>query len=147
MGNDWFTGILTAAVTGWEVGSESIISQSIDGSTDEVTLAFGNADRVMVQVANDTQLRRVCRTVTVSCGRCDGDERHSAATVGGVRDRLAVGCGAGVRAAGFGYSVGVDAELSGGVGVADMLEAVRAGWLRGYAWIAGDGHDALSGQR
>jgi hypothetical protein len=40
-----------------EPGSEAIITQSIDGSTDDVTLTFGNADRVMVQLANDTQLR------------------------------------------------------------------------------------------
>jgi hypothetical protein len=40
-----------------EQGSEVLMSQSIDGSADDVTLAFGNADRVMVQVANDTQLR------------------------------------------------------------------------------------------
>ena len=39
-----------------EPGSEAILTQSIDGSTDDVTLTFGNADRVMVQVANDTQL-------------------------------------------------------------------------------------------
>ena len=40
-----------------EPGSEAILTQSIDGSTDDVTLTFGNADRVMVRVANDTQLR------------------------------------------------------------------------------------------
>lgn len=33
------------------------VSQNIDGSSDDVTFRFGNADRVMVQVANDTQLR------------------------------------------------------------------------------------------
>ncbi len=40
-----------------EPGSTAIVTQSIDGSTDDVTLTFGNADRAMVQVANDTQLR------------------------------------------------------------------------------------------
>ena len=40
-----------------EPGSDAIVTQSIDGSTDDVTLTFGNADRVMVRVANDTQLR------------------------------------------------------------------------------------------
>jgi hypothetical protein len=40
-----------------EPGSDAILTQSIDGSTDDVTLTFGNADRVMVQLANDTQLR------------------------------------------------------------------------------------------
>jgi len=40
-----------------EPGSDAIVTQSIDGSTDDVTLTFGNADRVMVQLANDTQLR------------------------------------------------------------------------------------------
>ena len=40
-----------------EPGGDAIVTQSIDGSTDDVTLTFGNADRVMVQVANDTQLR------------------------------------------------------------------------------------------
>ena len=40
-----------------EPGGGALVTQSIDGSSDDVTFAFGNADRVMVQVANDTQLR------------------------------------------------------------------------------------------
>ncbi|MEI9971047.1 MAG: hypothetical protein WDO73_02785 [Ignavibacteriota bacterium] len=32
------------------------VTQSIDGSTDDVSLSLGNADRVMVRVANDTNL-------------------------------------------------------------------------------------------
>ncbi|MCX6627721.1 MAG: hypothetical protein NTW28_08845 [Candidatus Solibacter sp.] len=40
-----------------EPGAGVMITQNIDGSSDDVTFAFGNADRVMVQVANDTQLR------------------------------------------------------------------------------------------
>jgi hypothetical protein len=40
-----------------ETGGGALVTQSIDGSSDDVTFAFGNADRVMVQVANDTQLR------------------------------------------------------------------------------------------
>lgn len=38
-------------------GSSTIVAQSIDGSTDDVMLTFGNADRAMVQLANDTQMR------------------------------------------------------------------------------------------
>ena len=41
-----------------EPGAGVMITQNIDGSSDDVTFTFGNADRVMVQVANDTQLRR-----------------------------------------------------------------------------------------
>lgn len=40
-----------------EADSQLLLSQSIDGSSDDVTLSLGNADRVMVQLANDTQLR------------------------------------------------------------------------------------------
>ncbi len=36
--------------------SGALLQQSIDGSADDVTFSFGNADRVMVQVANDTNL-------------------------------------------------------------------------------------------
>jgi hypothetical protein len=37
-------------------GSDTLISQSIDGASDDVRFTFGNADRVMVQLANDTDL-------------------------------------------------------------------------------------------
>jgi hypothetical protein len=40
-----------------EPGASALMTQSIDGSSDDVSFSFGNADRVMVQVANDTQLR------------------------------------------------------------------------------------------
>jgi hypothetical protein len=36
--------------------SAALITQSTDGSTDDAQFSLGNADRVMVQVANDTQL-------------------------------------------------------------------------------------------
>ena len=36
--------------------SAALITQSTDGSSDDASFSFGNADRVMVQVANDTQL-------------------------------------------------------------------------------------------
>jgi hypothetical protein len=38
--------------------SEVMISQSIDGSADNVQFSFGNADRVMIQCANDTELKK-----------------------------------------------------------------------------------------
>jgi hypothetical protein len=41
-----------------EVGSNVLISQSIDGSSDNVQLVFGNADRTMVRLANDTDLNK-----------------------------------------------------------------------------------------
>lgn len=40
-----------------EPGSDVLMAQSIDGGTDEVQFALGNADRVMVQLANDTELK------------------------------------------------------------------------------------------
>ena len=40
-----------------EPGSDVLISQSIDGSSDDVQFAFGNADRVMIRLANDTELK------------------------------------------------------------------------------------------
>ena len=40
-----------------EQGSGALVTQSIDGSSDDVGFTFGNADRVMIQVANDTQLQ------------------------------------------------------------------------------------------
>jgi hypothetical protein len=40
-----------------EPGSDVLIQQSIDGSTDDVQFAFGNADRLMIQLANDTELK------------------------------------------------------------------------------------------
>lgn len=36
--------------------SDVLVSQSIDGSSDDVRFTFGNADRVMVKLANDTDL-------------------------------------------------------------------------------------------
>jgi hypothetical protein len=39
-----------------EPGSDVLMSQSIDGSSDDVQFAFGNADLVMGEVANDTDL-------------------------------------------------------------------------------------------
>jgi hypothetical protein len=39
-----------------EPGSDVLMAQNLDGSTDDVQFAFGNADRVMIQVANDTDL-------------------------------------------------------------------------------------------
>jgi uncharacterized protein (DUF2141 family) len=38
-------------------GSSVLVSQSIDGQSDDVQFTFGNADRVMVQLANDTELK------------------------------------------------------------------------------------------
>ena len=40
-----------------EQGSDVLISQDIRGSSDSVRLTFGNADRVMTQLANDTDLK------------------------------------------------------------------------------------------
>ena len=40
-----------------ESGSDVLMSQTIDGSTDDVQFAFGNADRVMLALANDTELK------------------------------------------------------------------------------------------
>jgi hypothetical protein len=40
-----------------EPGSDAIISQDIKGSSDNVRFTFGNADRVMTQLANDTDLK------------------------------------------------------------------------------------------
>jgi hypothetical protein len=38
-------------------GSDTLVSQSIDGSADDTQFRFGNADRVMVRLANDTELK------------------------------------------------------------------------------------------
>jgi hypothetical protein len=40
-----------------EPGSDVLISQDLKGSSDNVKLAFGNADRVMTALANDTDLK------------------------------------------------------------------------------------------
>src|SRR5579884_4303801 len=40
-----------------ESGSDVLISQDIKGSSDNVRFTFGNADRVMTQLANDTDLK------------------------------------------------------------------------------------------
>jgi len=40
-----------------EPGSDVIVSQDIKGTADNVKLTFGNADRVMTQLANDTDLK------------------------------------------------------------------------------------------
>jgi hypothetical protein len=40
-----------------ETGSDVLISQDIKGSSDNVRFTFGNADRVMTQLANDTDLK------------------------------------------------------------------------------------------
>ncbi len=40
-----------------EPGSDAIISQDIRGTADNVQFTFGNADRVMTQLANDTDLK------------------------------------------------------------------------------------------
>lgn len=40
-----------------EPGSDAIMSQDIKGSADNVTFQFGNADRVMTALANDTDLK------------------------------------------------------------------------------------------
>src|ERR1022692_3261840 len=40
-----------------EPGSEVIVSQDIKGTADNVQFTFGNADRVMTQLANDTDLK------------------------------------------------------------------------------------------
>ena len=40
-----------------EPGSDVLISQDIKGSSDNVRFTFGNADRVMTQLANDTDLK------------------------------------------------------------------------------------------
>jgi hypothetical protein len=37
-------------------GSDELISQNIDGASDDVRFTFGNADRAMVKLANDTDL-------------------------------------------------------------------------------------------
>ena len=39
-----------------EPGGDVLIQQSIDGSSDDVQFTFGNADRVMIRLANDTDL-------------------------------------------------------------------------------------------
>lgn len=41
---------------GQQGSSDVLVSQSIDGRSDDVSLTFGNADRVMVKCANDTNL-------------------------------------------------------------------------------------------
>jgi hypothetical protein len=40
-----------------EPGSDVLISQDIKGASDNVRFSFGNADRVMTQLANDTELK------------------------------------------------------------------------------------------
>ena len=40
-----------------EAGSDVLISQDIKGASDNVRFAFGDADRVMTQLANDTDLK------------------------------------------------------------------------------------------
>ena len=40
-----------------EPGSDVLISQDIKGASDNVRFAFGNGDRVMTQLANDTDLK------------------------------------------------------------------------------------------
>jgi hypothetical protein len=40
-----------------EAGSDVLISQDIKGASDNVRFAFGNGDRVMTQLANDTDLK------------------------------------------------------------------------------------------
>src|SRR5207253_6455044 len=40
-----------------EAGSDVILSQDIKGTADDVQFRLGNADRVMTQLANDTDLR------------------------------------------------------------------------------------------
>jgi hypothetical protein len=40
-----------------EPGSDVILSQSIDGSSDDVNFTFGNADRAMAFLSNDTDLK------------------------------------------------------------------------------------------
>ena len=40
-----------------ETGSDVLISQDIKGASDNVRFTFGNADRVMTQLANDTDLK------------------------------------------------------------------------------------------
>ena len=40
-----------------EPGSDTLISQDINGKADNVQFTFGNADRVMTQLANDTDLK------------------------------------------------------------------------------------------
>ena len=39
-----------------EQGGDVLIEQTIDGSTDDVQFTFGNADRAMIRLANDTDL-------------------------------------------------------------------------------------------
>ena len=40
-----------------EAGSDVLISQDIKGASDNVRFAFGNADRIMTQLANDSDLK------------------------------------------------------------------------------------------
>jgi hypothetical protein len=40
-----------------EPGSDVLISQDIKGTSDNVRFTFGNGDRVMTQLANDTDLK------------------------------------------------------------------------------------------
>jgi hypothetical protein len=40
-----------------ELGSDVLISQDIKGTSDNVRFTFGNGDRVMTQLANDTDLK------------------------------------------------------------------------------------------
>lgn len=39
-------------------GSDALITQTIEGSSDDVQFTFGNADRVMIKLANDTELKK-----------------------------------------------------------------------------------------
>jgi hypothetical protein len=48
---------LTRLIGIGETGSDVFISQDIKGSSDNVRFTFGNADRVMTQLANDTDLK------------------------------------------------------------------------------------------
>ncbi|MBZ5594755.1 MAG: hypothetical protein LAP39_21125 [Acidobacteriia bacterium] len=53
-----------------EPGSDILISQDIKGSSDNVRFTFGNGDRVMTQLGNDTDLKYaeidLCRGPTPS---------------------------------------------------------------------------------
>ncbi len=70
-----------------EPGSDAIVSQDIRGSADNVQFAFGNADRVMTALANDTDLKNatpfIKRRPAAALRR---QLRHPAADLVGLRD-------------------------------------------------------------
>ena len=48
---------VTVTIKTGEPGSDALISQDIKGTSDNVRFTFGNGDRVMTQLANDTDVK------------------------------------------------------------------------------------------